>query len=150
MRIRVRSLALLNGLRIGRCRELWCRSQMQLGSGVAVLVAQASSCSSYSTLSLGTSICHGCSPKKKKKKILLIISFHCLLRGTYRYLIRILFTDLLVYPLSPLLECQHNDARKLLGLFNIGSLIQCLAHSRGTINIFWNFLLNALHYQPAS
>ena len=35
-RTRVRSLALLSGLRIP---ELWCRSQMQLRSGVAVAVA---------------------------------------------------------------------------------------------------------------
>ena len=36
MRFRVRSLASLGGLRIWRCRELRCRSQPQLGSGVAV------------------------------------------------------------------------------------------------------------------
>ena len=34
--MQVQSLALLSGLRIWRCRELWCRSQMRLGSGVAV------------------------------------------------------------------------------------------------------------------
>ena len=28
------------------CHELWCRSQLQLGSHVAIAVAQASSCSS--------------------------------------------------------------------------------------------------------
>ena len=39
MRLRVRSLALLSGLRIQHCHELWCRSQMQLRSGVAVAVA---------------------------------------------------------------------------------------------------------------
>ena len=39
MRLRVRSLALLSGLRIQRCRELWCRLQPQLGSCVAVAVA---------------------------------------------------------------------------------------------------------------
>ena len=39
MRLRVQSLALLSGLRILRCSELWCRSQMQLGSGIAVPVA---------------------------------------------------------------------------------------------------------------
>ena len=52
------------------CHELWCRSQMQLGSpvAVAVAVAKASSCSLESTPSLGTSICHRCIPKKKKKK----------------------------------------------------------------------------------
>ena len=32
----VRSLALLRGLRISCCRELWCTKQTQLGSGVAV------------------------------------------------------------------------------------------------------------------
>ena len=32
----VRPLASLSGLRIWRCHELWCRSQMQLGSDVAV------------------------------------------------------------------------------------------------------------------
>ena len=38
MRLRVRSLCSLSGLRIRRCRELWCRSQTQLGSGTAVAV----------------------------------------------------------------------------------------------------------------
>ena len=37
----VRSLTLLNGLRIRRCQELWCRLHMQLGSGVTVAVAVA-------------------------------------------------------------------------------------------------------------
>ena len=36
--------------------QLWCRSQMHLGSGIAVAVAQASSCSSNSPPSLETSI----------------------------------------------------------------------------------------------
>ena len=40
---------------------------MWLGSGDAVAVVQASSCRSHSTLSLGTSICHGCGPKKKEE-----------------------------------------------------------------------------------
>ena len=35
----VRSLALLSGLRIWCYRELWCRLQMRLGSGIAVAVA---------------------------------------------------------------------------------------------------------------
>ena len=39
---------------------------MRLGSSVAVV--QAGSCSSDSTPSLGTSICCGCGPEKKKKK----------------------------------------------------------------------------------
>ena len=49
------------------CSELWCRSQTQLRSGVAVAVAVAGSCSSNVTPSLGTSICCGCSAKKEKK-----------------------------------------------------------------------------------
>ena len=32
----VQSLALLSGLRIQRCHELWCRLQTRLGSRVAV------------------------------------------------------------------------------------------------------------------
>ena len=40
---------------------------MWLRSGVAVAVAEASGCSSDSTPGLGTSICHGCGPKKKIK-----------------------------------------------------------------------------------
>ena len=52
-----------------RCCELQYRLQMQLRSGIAVTVVQASRCSSNSTPSLGTSICHGCSPKKQKKKV---------------------------------------------------------------------------------
>ena len=39
MRTQVRSLASLSGLRIWHCRQLWCRSQMWLGSCVAVVVA---------------------------------------------------------------------------------------------------------------
>ena len=36
MRLWVRSLAPLSGLRIWHCRELWYRLQMRLGSGIAV------------------------------------------------------------------------------------------------------------------
>ena len=46
MRMQVRSLPSLRGLRIRRCRELGCRSQMQLGSNVAVAVVYAGSYSS--------------------------------------------------------------------------------------------------------
>ena len=48
--------------------ELWCRSHMWLGSGVAVAVVYARSCSSSnSTPSLDASICHECGPKKTNK-----------------------------------------------------------------------------------
>ena len=58
----------LSGLRIRRYRELQCRSQTWLGSGIVMAVVQASSCSSNLTPSLETSMCHGCGPKKKKIK----------------------------------------------------------------------------------
>ena len=64
MRMWVRSLALLSGLRIQHCCELQCRSQLRLGSGVAV----AGSYRSDSTPTLGTYICYRCGPKKNKKK----------------------------------------------------------------------------------
>jgi len=38
MRLQVRSLALLSGVRIQCCSELGCRPKMRLGSGVAVAV----------------------------------------------------------------------------------------------------------------
>ena len=56
----VRSLAPLSGLGVRHCCELWCRSQMWLRPPVAVAVAQAGSCNSNSTPSLGTSICCMC------------------------------------------------------------------------------------------
>ena len=36
MRLWVQSLALLSGLRIQHCHDLWCRLQTQLGSFIAV------------------------------------------------------------------------------------------------------------------
>ena len=56
-----------SGLRIWCCCELWCRLQMWLRSSIAVAVVEASSYSSDLTPSLGTSMCCGCGPKKKKK-----------------------------------------------------------------------------------
>ena len=64
--MQVQYLALLNGLSIWHCCELWCRSQMRLGSAIAVAMVWASSCSSNLTPSLGTSIGRGCCPKKSK------------------------------------------------------------------------------------
>ena len=48
--------------------KLRCSLQTRLGSSVAVAVAQADSCSSDLTPSLGTSICQRCGPKKKKER----------------------------------------------------------------------------------
>ena len=52
----------LSGLKIQRCQVT------RLGSCVAVAVAETGSCGSDSTPSLGTYLCRGCGPKKKKKK----------------------------------------------------------------------------------
>ena len=75
MRTQVQSLALLSGLRIQNYGELWGRLQMHLGSHIAVAVAWAGSCSSNSTLSLGTSVCLGCGPEKKKSSTAKLLCF---------------------------------------------------------------------------
>ena len=67
--MRVQSLASLSGLRIRCGCQLQCRSLRQQKSYVAVAVVQTGSCSSGSTPSLGTSICHKWGPKKKKKEL---------------------------------------------------------------------------------
>ena len=66
MRMRVRSLASLSGLRIRHCPELWCRAQMQLGSAVTMASAWAGGYNSNLTPNLGTSVGHMCGPKKPK------------------------------------------------------------------------------------
>ena len=58
------SLASLSGLRIQHCHELQCR--LQTWSGIPVTVAEASSCSSDLTPSLGTSICWSVTLKRQK------------------------------------------------------------------------------------
>ena len=62
------SLASISGLWIQHCYELWCRSQIQLGFGVAVAVVKAGGCSSFSTPGLRTSIFLKCGPKKQQRK----------------------------------------------------------------------------------
>lgn len=52
----------------GRCQELRCRSQMRLGSHVAVAAAQASSCSFKLTTSLGTSYVTDADLRKQTNK----------------------------------------------------------------------------------
>ena len=64
-RMQIRFLASLTGLRIWCCCELWCRSQTQLESGIALAVVLSGSHSSKLAPTLGTSICHRCSPKKR-------------------------------------------------------------------------------------
>ena len=68
MRMRVRSLASLSALSTQWFCELWCKSQMRLGSHTAAAVVQACSCSCNSIPGLGTSMCQKKKKKKKKKK----------------------------------------------------------------------------------
>ena len=68
VRLQVPSLDSLSGLRIQRCRALWCRSQTWLGYGIAVALVQAGSNSSDWTPSLGTFMCLRCGPKRTKEK----------------------------------------------------------------------------------
>ena len=86
MKLQVRSLALLSGLRIQRCGERWCRLQTRLGSCISVAVA--SGYSSNLTPSLGISISRRCGPQKreeKKKRMMLALGFcfcFCLFMAT--------------------------------------------------------------------
>ena len=64
----VQYLALLSGLRIWHCRELWHRLQSRFRFYVAVALVQAGSCSSNSIPGLRTSICCRCGPERQKKK----------------------------------------------------------------------------------
>ena len=82
-KFRVRSLALLSGLRIRLCRELWCRLQTRLGSHIAVALAQAGSYSSDSTLAWEPPYAVGVAlekAEKKKKRILAHIHTSRILR----------------------------------------------------------------------
>ena len=49
------------------CHDLWRRLQMWLSSRVVVAVASAGGCSADRPRSLGTTMCHGCGPKKTKR-----------------------------------------------------------------------------------
>ena len=71
-KIQLRSLASLSGLRIWHCHELWCRSQMRLGSellwlwrrpGATVLVQPL-----VWELPYATGVAIKRKPKKKKEK----------------------------------------------------------------------------------
>ena len=68
VRTQVWSLASLSGLRILHCRELRCRSQMCSDLALLCRWHRPATTVLNSSLSLGTSICWGCGPKKTKKK----------------------------------------------------------------------------------
>ena len=74
MRTQVLSLAVLSGLRIQCCHELWCRSQMQLESGVAVAAAQARGNSSE-PLAWELPYAEGAALKRQKEDIMYMKAF---------------------------------------------------------------------------
>ena len=73
MRMRFQSLALLGGLRIQRCHELWCSLQVWLGSGIAVAVAVAGTYTSELPYALGVAL----KRQKKKKKAFVAFPLWC-------------------------------------------------------------------------
>ena len=86
MRMQVQPLALLSGLGIQCCCELWCRLQMRLRSHVAVSVVQAGCYSFNLTPSLGTSICCSVALKSKSKR-----NFFCFVLFLFFFLYFCLF-----------------------------------------------------------
>ena len=81
MRFWVGYLASMSGLRIQHCHKLWCKLQMRLGSGVAV-VQVGSYSSSNQTPRLETSISHGVVLKRQSINQSIIFSIILLL---FRY-----------------------------------------------------------------
>ena len=73
--VEVRSLALLSGLWIRCCYELWRRSQTWLGSGVAVVQARPAAIAQIGSLAweppyaMGEVLSRQKTKKKKKKKL---------------------------------------------------------------------------------
>ena len=67
-RIWVQSLASLSGLRIQRCHELQCRSQMRLQSGIAVAVVQNKATALIRSLAWEPPYAIDGAAKRKKKK----------------------------------------------------------------------------------
>ena len=64
--------------KIWRCCEQWYRLQTQLRFGVAMAMVYTGRCTSNSTPSLGTYMCHGCSSKRDRLNHLLPHPTHLL------------------------------------------------------------------------
>ena len=80
MKLRVRSLALPSGSRIWHCRELWCRSETWLGSGVEGLWYRLAAATAVGFLAWEPPYAKGVALKsqKKKKNSFCGFSFHSL------------------------------------------------------------------------
>ena len=76
MRMQVWPLALLSGLRIQHCRELWCRVKMLLGSTLLWLWCRPAVATLIQPLAW-TSIGHGYDPKKEKNSGTLLLNRIC-------------------------------------------------------------------------
>ena len=68
MRMKAGSLASLSGLRVQHCRELWCRSQMWLGSGFAVAMAVMAVAAQMQSLAQELPYAESAAHKKKRKR----------------------------------------------------------------------------------
>ena len=112
MRLWVRSLALLRGLRIRRCRELWCRRQTRLGSRIAVALVQAGGYSSDSIPSLATSMC-----SDPFWSFLLVLSVWLLPCSSSLPLPEFLFLNLLVFSFHSLNQSFHPSVSLPLPLY---------------------------------
>ena len=66
--LRVRSLALLSGLRIPRCRELWCRSQMSSDPALLWLWCRLAAVARIGLLAWDPPYAAGAALKRKKEK----------------------------------------------------------------------------------
>ena len=83
MRLWAQALASLSVLKIWHCRALRYRLKIRLGSGVAVAVVWARSCSSNWTPSLATSVRCRCG---SKKQIIIIIIIIIIFRSSKPYI----------------------------------------------------------------
>ena len=68
MRSGVRSLASLSGLRVWRCHELWCRSQMRLGSAWLWLWCRLAAAAPIQALAWEPPYAAGAALKRQKKR----------------------------------------------------------------------------------
>ena len=68
MRLRVRSLALLSGLRIQCCCELWCKLQMRIGSALLWLWCRPAATAPIRPLAREPPYATGAAVKRQKEK----------------------------------------------------------------------------------
>ena len=124
MRLRVQSLASLSVLRIWHCRELCCRSQTQLGSGIAVAVVLAA-IASNGPLAWEPPNASGAALKKAKEKKFFFKQ--TLKKNTKKYVEFILTIFYLTQSVQNVIISTFNQYKELLKSFTFFSkfLIMC-------------------------